>query len=73
MLDYVRMSSENLREVENLHKDIREFGYVDTEFFIVLAIGEKGEDSTWIIDRYIVFDGNTRLLAIQPLTAVMHI
>ena len=73
MLDYVRMSSENLREVENLRDDIWEFGYGDTEFFIVLAIGEKGKDSTWIIDKYIVFDGNTPLLAIWPLTAVTHI
>lgn len=68
IIDYVRGLS--VEDAKKFGKDIKDYGYIDTEFLIVLAIGTKLKDGSWKVSKYIVYDGNTRLLAVQDIETV---
>lgn len=65
---YVRGMSQT--DADSLGADIRDFGYVETEFFIVLAVGKKLKNGEWKVSKYVVYDGNTRLLAVRDIPDV---
>lgn len=57
-------------DADSLGVDIKEYGYVETEFFIVLAIGKQLKNGQWDVSRYITYNGNTRLLAVKDMPEI---